>query len=104
MSRRNEKARNPRRFPVFVEVDASHAPAPDEGFRVKPIFRSWFRKFKSRIERRLDPTHSTDTARPAFTTRNLDYEVSHRDHAIAHGGIGAIHALVGQLGLAEAID
>jgi hypothetical protein len=71
---------------------------------VKPIFRSWFRKFKSRIERRLDKTHHADSSRPAFTARNLDYEVSHRDHAIAYGGIGAIQLLVGQLGLAEAID
>jgi hypothetical protein len=71
---------------------------------VKPIFRSWFRKFKSRIHRRLDPNRHTGGARPAFTARNLDYEVSHRDHAIAYGGIGAIHLLVGELGLAEAID
>jgi hypothetical protein len=71
---------------------------------VKPIFRSWFRKFKSRIERRLDKSHHTDRSRPAFSASNIDYQVSHRDHAIAHGGIGAVHALVGQLGLAEAID
>ena len=71
---------------------------------MKPIFRSWFRKFKARIHRRLDPNWHTGGARPAFTARNLDYEVSHRDHAIAYGGIGAIHLLVGQLGLAEAID
>jgi hypothetical protein len=71
---------------------------------VKPIFRSWFRKFKARIERRLDPAHHADSSRPAFRASNIDYEVSHRDHAIAYGGIGAIHLLVGQLGLAEAID
>lgn len=71
---------------------------------MKPIFRSWFRKFKARIHRRLDPTRHTGGARPAFTARNLDYEVSHRDHALAYGGIGALHLLVQQLGLAEAID
>ena len=71
---------------------------------MKPIFRSWFRKFKSRVERRLDKTHHSDSSRPAFSASNIDYEVSQRDHAIAYGGIGAIHALVGPLGLAGAID
>jgi hypothetical protein len=71
---------------------------------VKPIFRSWFRKFKSRIRRRLDQAQHADRSRPAFRASNIDYEVSHRDHAIGYGGIGAIHSLVGQLGLAEAID
>jgi len=71
---------------------------------VKPIFRSWFRKFKARIHRRLDPSRHTGGARPAFRASNIDSEVSHRGHAIAYGGIGAIHLLVGQLGLAEAID
>jgi Transposase DDE domain group 1 len=71
---------------------------------VKPIFRSWFRKVKSRIERRLDKTHHTDSSRPVFSASNINYGVSHRSHAIAHGGIGAIHLLVQELGLAEAID
>jgi hypothetical protein len=71
---------------------------------VKPIFRSWFRKFKSRIERRLDKSRHTSGARPVFTARNIDYAVSDRNRAIVHGGIGAIHLLVGELGLAEAID
>jgi hypothetical protein len=71
---------------------------------VKPIFRSWFTKFKARIHRRLDPKHYTGGARPAFTARNVDYDVSHRDRAIPCGGIGAIHLLVQQLGLPAAID
>jgi hypothetical protein len=71
---------------------------------VKPIFRSWFRQFKARVHRRLDPTHHTGGARPAFSARNIDYDVSHRDRAITCGGIGAIHRLVADLGLPEAID
>jgi hypothetical protein len=71
---------------------------------VQPIFRSWFTKFKARIHRRLDPKHHTGGARPAFSARNIDFDVSHRDRAITCGGIGAIHLLVQQLGLAEAID
>lgn len=71
---------------------------------MKPIFRSWFRTRKSRIERRLDSTRTTATDRPIFAARNIDYDVSHRDRAIAHGGIGAIHALAQHLGLPQAID
>jgi hypothetical protein len=71
---------------------------------VKPIFRSWFRVHKSRIERRLKKRRDTATAQPVFTTRTLDHDVSQRDRAIAHGGIGAIHMLVQQVGLPQAIN
>ena len=71
---------------------------------MKTIFRSWFQKLKSRIERRLDAKNDVATYRPVFTTSNIDYDVAHRDHAVIHGGIGAIHTLVQQLGLPQAID
>jgi hypothetical protein len=71
---------------------------------VKTIFRSWFQKLKSRIERRLDPHNDAVHYRPVFTTSNIDYDVAHRDRAVVHGGIGAIHTLVQQLGLPQAID
>jgi hypothetical protein len=71
---------------------------------VKPIFRSWFRQFKARIDRRLDKTRHTDNARPTFSAGTVDYDVSHRDRAIAAGGIGVIQLLVQKAGLAEAID
>jgi len=71
---------------------------------VKPIFRSWFRTRKSRIERRLDKTGDTATRRPVFASGPIDYEVAHRTRAIAHGGIGLVHTLVHQVGLPQAID
>jgi Transposase DDE domain group 1 len=71
---------------------------------VKPIFRSWFRKFKARIQRRLDPGHHTDPTRPVLSAGRLHYDVAHRDRAIPCGGLGAIQALVRHLGLAAAID
>jgi hypothetical protein len=71
---------------------------------VKPIFRSWFRKFKSRIQRRLDPGPHTDHSRPVFSAGRIGYDVAHRDRAITCGGLGAIHALVQDLGLPAAID
>jgi hypothetical protein len=71
---------------------------------VKPIFRSWFRTRKSRIQRRLDKTHDSETSRPVLSSRTIEYDVSHRHRAIAHGGIAAIHMLAHQLGLPQAID
>ena len=71
---------------------------------MKPIFRSWFRTRRSRIQRRLDTTRDTATFRPVLSGRPIDYDVSHRHRAIAHGGIGAIHMLAHQLGLPQAID
>jgi hypothetical protein len=59
---------------------------------------------KRRIERRLNKFNLEGHERPMFTAANIHYEFSDRDRGIAHGGMGAMHALVRQLGLAEAID
>jgi hypothetical protein len=59
---------------------------------------------KRRIQRRLDPTKLPDCQRPVLTASNIHYEIAGRTHGIAHGGIGAIHALVRQLGLDDAIN
>jgi hypothetical protein len=59
---------------------------------------------KRRIRRRLDKNNVQGFERPMFTASNIHYEISDRDRGIAHGGIGAMHALANRLGLAEAID
>lgn len=71
---------------------------------MKIIFRRWLDKCKRRIQRRLDKTKNTMTFRPRCRVSKIEYEVSQRAGAIGCGGIGAIHALVRQLGLADAID
>ncbi len=71
---------------------------------MKAKIRRHLKQRKRRIERRLDKFNLDGLERPMFTASNIHYDVSQRDHGIAHGGIGAIHALVRQLGLAEAID
>jgi hypothetical protein len=71
---------------------------------VNATFRCWLRTRQSRIRRRLDKTHDTATYRPVLSGRPIDYDVSHRHRAIAHGGIGAIHMLAQHLGLPRAID
>lgn len=60
-------------------------------------------KCKRRIESRLDKTKFKD-ASPVLSGANIHYEVSLRTRAIAAGGIGMIHHMVGRLGLAKAIN
>jgi hypothetical protein len=71
---------------------------------VKPIFRRWFAKHKSRVQRRLDNRSGSNTADPVLAARNIQYEVSDKTHAITCGGIGAIHTLARRFGLIRAID
>jgi hypothetical protein len=59
---------------------------------------------KRRIARRLDKSDLRGCSRPMFTARNIHYEIADRCRGLSCGGIGAIHALVRQLGLVEAID
>ena len=59
---------------------------------------------KRRIERRLDKTQIGGCDQPMFTASNIHYEIGDRSRGLAHGGIGAIHALARQLGLIDAID
>lgn len=68
------------------------------------IFSRWFQKFKSQIDRRLDQKKTSSGSAPAFTARNIVYQVSDRGHGIADGGIGAVHLLAQKLGLPKAID
>ena len=71
---------------------------------MKTIFRNWFKKYKSRNQRRLDKTRDAVGFQPIMTAKNIHYEVSDKTHAIAYGGIGAIHALARRYGLVEEID
>jgi hypothetical protein len=59
---------------------------------------------KQQIQRRLDKSNLDGCSRPIMTASNIHYELADRTHGIAHGGIGAMHALVRQLGLCAAID
>jgi hypothetical protein len=59
---------------------------------------------KRRIARRLDKTKLGNVDQPMFAAANIHYEIAQRTCGLAHGGIGAIHALARRLGLIEAID
>jgi Transposase DDE domain group 1 len=59
---------------------------------------------KRQIDRRLDKTRCAGCDKPIVTASNIQYEIAERTRGIVHGGIGAMHALVRELGLAEAIN
>jgi hypothetical protein len=71
---------------------------------VNPKIRQQLNNRKRRIERRLDKTKLGGCSQPMFTASNIHYEIADRTRGIAHGGIGAIHALARQIGLIDAID
>jgi hypothetical protein len=58
------------------------------------------------MQRRLDKFsfNDDDCERPMIRARNLHYEIAGRSVGTSYGGIGAMHGLVQELGLAQAID
>src|SRR3954462_13154718 len=74
------------------------------GFRVRPIPYRHHAAGKRKIRQRLDRSVTAPSPEPVFTAANIHYEAAARTQAIACGGIGAIHLLVRELGLAQAID
>ena len=63
----------------------------------------WVRR-KRRIGKRLRVGKFKARARPMLAARNIHYDMSDRERAIACGGIGSIHLLARRVGLIEAID
>ncbi len=60
---------------------------------------------KSRsLQRRLERKPYKDQTKPMFKHLNMTYEMAERTQATPYGGVGAIHALVGALGLDTAIN
>lgn len=71
---------------------------------MKKKIRQQLDKCKRRIERRLDRSNLGEPCQPAFTGGNVEYQMAQRARGLSYGGIAAIHALAGQLGLVGAID
>src|SRR5271166_3936250 len=89
-----------------------------EGFRVKAIIRRRrtnhkrrqaniqrrLANSKRRIQRRLDKADLRGCSQPMLTASNIQYEIAERSRGISVGGIGAMHTLVRQIGLIQALD
>lgn len=67
-------------------------------------FRQALKRSKKRIEHRLRERVWSPQDEPVLTAKNIHYEVSARDRAIANGGIGAMQLLVQRLELPAAIN
>lgn len=60
---------------------------------------------KRRLQRRLDKDHyPDDLSQPMIRGSTPKYELAGRSTGTAYGGIGLIHQMIRELGLAEAID
>jgi hypothetical protein len=75
-----------------------------KGFRVNSRIHKKLARRKKRIQERLDKRNLRGAAKPMLTASNIHYEIGERGRGIGYGGIGAMHLLVRDLGLAEAID
>src|ERR1051326_3586132 len=87
-----------------MEYLRSPTPEAPEGFRVKASIHQKLADRKRRIERRLDKTNLKGCLEPMFTASNIHYELGDRCRGMAHGGIGALHALARRLGLIDALN
>lgn len=76
-----------------------------KGIRVKKIIAQRIAARKRRLARRLDKDNfPDDLSQPMLGGGKLHYELAGRAVGTAYGGIGLVQQLIGQLGLAEAID
>jgi len=71
---------------------------------VNPIVRRRMAIRKQRIRRRLERRNNQDCQRPIMQAGNIHHELAGRSQGTCFGGIGAVHLLVKELGLSEAID
>jgi len=58
---------------------------------------------KRRVQQRIKHK-AEDRDEPMFPGRNIQFEIADRTRAVCYGGIGLMHSLVRECGLAEAID
>ena len=76
-----------------------------KGFRVNAIIRNREAARKQRVQKRLDKFNfPDDIAQPMMRASQPHFDLAGRAVGTAYGGIGLIHDLVRQLGLAKAID
>ena len=72
---------------------------------MKKSIRDRLRARKRRLEQRLDKfNYPEDLEQPMMRSGNVQYDVAGHGVGTAYGGIGLIHKLVQEIGLAEEID
>jgi len=68
------------------------------------IMRESIEQRKRAIERRLNGSITQNFSRPMLAAGKIHYELAGRTRAISHGGIGLVHRVVQEIGLAETIN
>jgi hypothetical protein len=71
---------------------------------VKTSIQKWLGEAKRRMQRRLRPKRWSERTKPMLAARNIRYETAERTSGLAVGGVGAMHLLAQQSGLADLID
>ena len=71
---------------------------------MKKRYHKILNKKRRRLEKRLARRHYTDQTQSMFKHAHIDYEMAERTQATGYGGVGAMHALVGALGLDKDIN
>jgi Transposase DDE domain group 1 len=71
---------------------------------VSRSYRKIIRNRKQRIERRLARKQYEDQPKPIMTAGNIHYEMGEKTQGLSYGGIGAIHQMVGRLGLPKEVN
>ena len=71
---------------------------------MKKRYHKTLRRDSKSIAQRLQRKNFADQPEPMMKAVNIEYQVSERTRAIGYGGIGAIHTMVGKLGLDQEIN
>jgi hypothetical protein len=71
---------------------------------VSAILARQLQQRKQRILKRLQHRPGAERAQPMLSASNIHYEISDRIHAIAPGGLGAVHLMAQKLGLVRDIN
>jgi hypothetical protein len=73
-------------------------------FQVKKKIRQKIESRKKKMEKQLEEAVRFNFEGPVLQDINNRYEIGERTQGISYGGIGAIHKMVGKLGLAKEIN
>jgi len=71
---------------------------------VKKKITKKLKQRKQRIQYRLRNINWKEQSKPMLSAGNIHYDIADRSRGLAYGGIGGIHLLTRQTGLAKAID
>jgi hypothetical protein len=88
----------------FIVILHKKQKLPRGAFRVNKKINAKIKSRKQKTERQLEKAVGFNFGGPVLQGTNTHYEIGERAQGIGCGGIGAIHKMVGNIGLAKQID